>query len=174
MDETYLIFEHHAATVVSLVRAATLTDAVCAYIAQRTEEDTVLQPDGSLRVSGQNYPHPLAFIEASFKVDSEWQIHLLPEWGGAGQRVMEFAGEDARYPAEMIEDCRPIFRKMFPRSRAKAFAWFLEQGTLVTFYHKTRPHKITVLARYLWSWASGTLTVEEWHGDYQQIANSLR
>ncbi len=130
MDATYLIFERHTATRVSLVRATSLTDAVCAYIAERTEEDIVLQPDGSLRVIGQSYPHPLAFIEALFKVDSEWQIRRLPEWAGASHTVTEFWGEDARYPAEMIKQCRPTFRKAFPRNRAKAFAWFLEQGTI--------------------------------------------
>ena len=173
MDATYLIFERHTATRVSLVRAASLTDAVCAYIAERTEEDIVLQPDGSLRVIGQSYPHPLAFIEALFKVDSEWQIRRLPEWAGASHTVTEFWGEDARYPAEMIKQCRPIFRKAFPRNRAKAFVWFLEQGTLVTFYHKVKPYQIAVLARYLWSWKTGTLTITEWQGDYQQIADSL-
>lgn len=172
MEEMYLIFERREDICVSFIRAASLTDAVRAYLDTRTKQGVVTGPDGSIIIDRQSYAHPLAFIEAGFKTDGEWQIRQLPK-EACTATVTEFWGDDTRYPAEMIDACRPYFRKAFPRSRAKAFAWYLEQGTLVTFYHKPKPYTIIVLARYLWSWASGSLTIEEWHGDYQALADSL-
>lgn len=172
MDETYLIFEGGAHPTVYFVQAFSVNDAIWKYI-MGLDTGAILQADGSVLEDGEYYPHVLAFIEASEKIHSEWQIRKMPDWVWQTPLVEAFCGESQDGPAYVIAECREHFAKAFPKSRAKAFVWYLKQGTLVTFYRKKGLFNIIVLKRYLWNWDGQLLTVEEWDGDYRQIIDSL-
>jgi hypothetical protein len=65
------------------------------------------------------------------------------------------------------ERCRLLLRQEFPRSRAKAFLWYLQDGALVTFYRRTGPFQIEVLRRYLHG--SAEPAIQPWTGTYDDI-----
>lgn len=173
MNETYLIFARHAHSVIFFVQASSASEAIWRYVSDQSDK-VVLQPDDSVQDEGRHYPHLLAYIEAIEKMHGEWQIRRLPEWVWQGQVVEAFCGESEDGPAEVIRQCREHFAKAFPGSRAKAFVWYLNQGTLVTFYRKQGAFNIRVLVRYLWDWDGHRLLIEEWTGDYQQIIADMR
>lgn len=71
--------------------------------------------------------------------------------------------------------CRPLFRQRFPRSRARAFTWYLRDGPLVTFHRRRHPKRtwpIEVLARYHLPWDTWP-KVREWDGTLDDILESL-
>ena len=72
-----------------------------------------------------------------------------------------------------IDQCRPLLRKQFPGSRARAFVWYLESGPLVTFYRKASWFQIEVLVRYIIDWVHWS-GVHVWTGDYEAITDELR
>lgn len=171
MNRHFLIFERGAHSVVHFVRAATITEAIRSYLAEQNSE-IVFQSDGSLLEGKTRYEHLLAYVEAHYKVYDEWQIRELPEWAWLDAVAEVFCGESADGPLSIIDDCRPRFESRFPGVRARAFLWYLREGTLVTFYRK-RANRLTILQRYLWNWDGHTLTVEEWHGGYEEITKAL-
>lgn len=175
MNETYLIFDRHVHSVIHFVQATSVSEAIWKYISYQ-REDAILQADGSIRGEDDYYPDLLTYIEASGKMHGEWQIRKMPEWVWErvrqGQVVEAFCGESQDGPAEVIMQCRKHFTKAYPRSRAKAFVWYLKQGTLVTFYHK-KGYNIRVLKRYLWDWNGDRLKIEDWTGGNEQILESL-
>jgi hypothetical protein len=172
MNETYLIFQRLAHAVIYFVQASSVNEAIWKYISEEND-DAVLQADGSVNEEGRSYPHPLAYIEANEKIHYEWQIRRLPEWVWQREVVEAFCGESDDGPAMVIADCRKRLRQAFPRSRAKAFVWYLKKGTLVTFYRRQGAFRIKVLKRYLWDWDGKELTVEDWDGGYQEILDGL-
>lgn len=139
MDEMYLIFFRLAHSVIYFVRGTSVTNAIWNYLHEEREPYITLQTDGSVQDDGLVYPHPLAYVEARYKIVSEWQIRRLPEWVWTSRIVEAFCGESEDGPPDIINRCRPLLRQTHPRSRAKAFVWYLEQGTLVTFYRETKP-----------------------------------
>ena len=177
MNEIYLIFDRHAHTGIHFVQAGSVSEAIWKYISYQTEGDVILQADGSLRDDQRYFPDLLTYIEAGEKMYGEWQIRKLPEWMWdkvkEGLVIEAFCGESEDGPPEVIAECRKHFRKSFPRSRAKAFVWYLKQGTLVTFYHKKRPYNIAVLKRYLYYREGHELMIEEWIGSNVEIIESL-
>ena len=172
MNKTYLIFVRNAHSVIYFVRAISLSEAMCKYITEQSSK-VVLLPDGSLQDEDIHYPHPLAPIEANEKVHGEWQIRELPEWVLQGHVVEAFCGESQDGPASVIAECRKHFAEAFPKARAKAFVWYLKQGTLVTFYRRKNPFEVVILKRYLWDWDGNNLAIVEWKGGYEQILESL-
>ena len=174
---TYLIFESLAHSVIYFVQASSVNEALWQYVSGQNGR-AVLGADGSIRHGDSHYSHPLAYIEANYKTQGEWQIRRLPKWVWQNSVVEAFCGESKDGFAWIIADCRVRFAEDFPRSRAKAFVWYLRQGTLVTFYRRQGPFRIKVLKRYLWQsdgtmMTDGQTKIEEWGGDYQQIMDSL-
>lgn len=173
MDEVYLIFFRYAHSTIAFVRGASVTDAIWNYLREENSPPLTISPDGSVHQDGVSYPHVLAYVEANYKIGTEWQIRHLPKWAWTSRLTDVFCGESEDGPREVVNYCRPLLRQTHPRSRARAFVWYLNQGTLVTFYRKTKPFQIEVLGRYLYNWNGKTETIEEWHGDYQALADSL-
>ena len=167
-----MIFERGAHSVVYFVQGQTTEEAIWNYISEISSSAT-RHADGSISEDTLQYPHPLAYIEAIDKIHHEWQIRDLPDWAWADPFSEIFCGESMDGPPEVIAECRKRLVQDVPGSRAKAFVWYLNQGTLVTFYHKKSPFNITVLKRYLWNWNGTELTVKEWAGDYAEIVDSL-
>jgi hypothetical protein len=179
MQEFYLIFtrQPRSHSVVFLIRASSVNEAIWHYIHKQLSDSTILNEDGSVQEYRTHYPHVLAYIEANEKITGEWQIRKMPEWVWEKQVIEAFCGESEDGHAEVIKACRPHLTRAFPGSRAKAFVWFLKQGVLVTFYRKTDAFQIEILARYLWQWdVEQTIpkaTIEEWAGGYDEIIASL-
>ena len=172
MDQRYLIFQRDAHSVVYFAQGQTIEEAIWNYISEISSE-AKRNADGSLSEGAVQYSHPLAYIEANEKIYHEWQIRRLPDWAWADRFSEIFCGESIDGPPSVIAECRKHFVKDFPGSRAKAFVWYLEQGTLVTFFRKKGAFAITVLKRYLLDWDGNELTIEEWTGDYEEILQSL-
>lgn len=171
MNKRYLIFLRYVHSVVYFVQGETPTEAIWNYISEINRQ-VVLNPDGSITVDTDNYPHPLAYIEANEKIYHEWQIRELPEWAWKDSFSEIFCSESQDGPLSDIAECRERFQVDFPKTRAKAFVWYLKQGHLVTFYCK-KPSGIVIIKRYLLNWDGSQLTVEEWVGDYEQIVQAL-
>jgi hypothetical protein len=171
-QQRYLIYSkgdygNHA--VVHLVEAPTPTEALWRYIWSALGPDIIRHPDGSLEDDGILYPHPLAYIEAGFKRYGEWQMRLLLEPTPEEPCRENFCGESEDGTAEVIAECR----RQGGKKRAKAFVWYVRAGTLVTFYRKSKPYRIKVLARYLCNYEGGESTVKKWKGDYPELMDAL-
>ncbi len=179
MNKTYFIFERHTHSVIYFVQAMSVKEAICKYILDQRSDNAVFLPDGSVQDEDVHYPHPLAYIEASEKVQGEWQIREMPAWVLQGSVVEAFCCESQSGPASDIAECRERFKVGFPKARAKAFVWYLKQGHLVTFYRRENPFEIVVLKRYLLKWhgiewnGDPGPTVLNWDGGYEEILNSL-
>jgi hypothetical protein len=175
VKETYLIFtrRQHSHSAIFFVQSSSVNEAVWHYMHKQINDSMRLNEDGSVQEYNHRYPHVLAYIEANEKITGEWQIRKIPEWVWQEQVVEAFCGESEDGPAYVIKECRPYFTQAFPSSRAKAFVWYLNQGTLVTFYHKTGAFQIKILKRYLWKWDGEQTRIEEWTGGYNEIATSL-
>lgn len=176
-EKRYLIYHKGANgnysghSLIFFVCAADATQAIVRFLLN--ECSIVEEENGVLREYGVAYPHPLAYIEATYKFYGEWQIRELPDWT-LEQPVSEiFCGESDDVPAFITAICRTALRKQFPgRYRARAFVWYLRQGTLVTFFQGSA-RRMKILKRYLWSWDGHTERVVEWNGDYKQLINDL-
>ena len=175
LQKRYLVYSKGADgghSVVYLILAENVTQAMARFIVNQND-CLKLQADGSILEGLDSIWHPLAYVEANYKIHGEWQIRELPEWTLQQQIAEVFCGESSDGPAEIIAICRSELKKVFPRSRAKAFVWYLKQGTLVTFYRRKKPFQIEILKRYLWNWDGREERLEEWAGDYSQIAADL-
>jgi hypothetical protein len=176
----YLIFEHAIGGHhnVDFVRAATTGDAIRRYIEHHEGDSATFLPDGSLQWGSgcviYHYPHPLAYIEARYKIYGSWDIRILPEKLDRLDYVESiYCSEDDTGRDMLIEICQPHLRAEFPRSRARAFTWYLTDGrAIVTFYRKIRQFRIEVLRRFLYDYNLRP-AVPVWEGDYEEIQNNL-
>jgi hypothetical protein len=174
----YTIFRggRGAHSVLFLLRAATPADAILHFLG---DEDAPLrlEDDESLTLTrgktSIRYEHPLAYVEAVYKTEGEWQIREVRDeeaWESACEEV--FCCENAGDVEGYVERCLPVFRRTHPRSRALAFVWYLRAGPLVTFYRKKGTHQISVLQRYLLDAARGHEIVP-WTGGYEELMDQL-
>ncbi|MCW3096202.1 MAG: hypothetical protein JWL77_1820 [Chthonomonadaceae bacterium] len=169
-QQRYLIFSHvtvHA--VVHIVEAPNLTDALWHYIWMVHNPDIVRRPDGSLEDDGLVYEHPLEFIEANEKRYGEWQMRLLLEPTPEEPVTEAFCGDDEDNVEYVVAECR----RKFGTKRTKAFVWYVREGTLVTFYRKSKPYRIKVLKRYLCNYEGGPRNIRVWKGDYTDLMDAL-
>ena len=154
-DRLFLIFEHWTAhPVVYLSCAPDPLDAISNYI--RDDSGVQFNSDGSLEFQDDGkqfwYPHPLAYIEANFKLLGEWQIREVPKGATEARLTEAFCGEDPSDVEYHLSVCRRLLRRERPRSRARGFLWYVQDGVIVTFYRKTGPFQIEVLGRYVRRW----------------------
>jgi hypothetical protein len=178
LNNLYLIYmrprESHS--YMDLVPAPSPLLAIESYL--QWQNDVEVHPDHSVSIRyGRKiifYPHPLAAVEAGDKVFGEWQIRKVsPEVWATDEPVEFFLGEHPDEVESQIALCRPYLRADHPRSRASAFVWYLKQGSLVTYYRRAGELQIEVLGRF----HIGVLPyprVLRWHGDYQDLLDSLR
>jgi hypothetical protein len=164
-------------SVIHFVAANDLLSAIKQIIGYE-DSDVVFNPDGTVTMLSDAprpvvYPHPLAYIEASDKASREWQIRELPErvWTDAVAEV--FCGENALDVEVYIEECRPLLRKQHPRSRAKAFIWYVKEGVIVTFFKCKGWYQIEVLARYLIPFGLPPGHAQPWSGTYDDLLDML-
>ena len=134
------------------------------------DDDSLVLNSGSKPVL---YPHPLALIESEYKTMGEWQIREFSEAVLNADFAEGFCGEDVGWIDTYYDDCRPHLRREFPRSRAKAFLWYLNEGALVTFYRRKGPGPIDILRRYWHHWDGRNLTIEPWNGGYDDLLRQL-
>ena len=189
MDEQnkrYLVYgkpvsaTHSGHAVVHLIRAPDLLNALlrCILIEFRdstlADHGSIIVDNLSIPAGGFVYEHPLAYIEAEHKIYGEWQIRELPDWTLDQLASEVFCGESSDGTAEIISVCRKELLKKVPRSRARAFVWYLRgRRMLVTFYRKAKPFRIEIVARFLWTWDGVTEQVTEWTGDYHRLMSDL-
>jgi hypothetical protein len=183
----YIIFRRtdgHCAT--WLVRAASLREAMLQYTLDWCAGSEALLDDRRLAVDDGDggqviYEHPLACIEAREKTHwsgwdwNGWEIkQLQPQhWEAAFAEV--FCSENPNDVKEYIECCRPLLRQKYPRSRARAFIWYLKEGPLVTFYRPARRGRrwpVKILGRYLLPWKEWP-QAQEWTGTYDDILEQM-
>jgi hypothetical protein len=182
----FIIFRRtdgHCAT--WLVRAPSLRDAMLKYALDQCAR-VQLRDDGSLAVDDGHggqviYEHPLACIEGEEKTWNGgqgwngWEIRQLqPEhWEASLAEV--FCSENPHDVEGYVELCRPLLRQHHPRSRARAFVWYLHHGPLVTFYRPARRgHRwpIAILGRYLLPWREWPQP-QEWIGTHDAILEQM-
>jgi hypothetical protein len=181
----YIIFlrtDGHCA--VWLTRAASLRDAMVTYALDQFGAE--LCDDGRLAVDdgygGQTlYEHPLACIEAEAKIWNGgtgwngWEVRQLQQehWDAGFAEVV--CSENPFDVEDYIENCRPFLRQKYPRSRARAFVWYLKDGPLVTFYRPARRRRrwpIEILGRFHLPWPEWP-QVREWLGSYDDILDQM-
>jgi hypothetical protein len=139
---------------------------------------TTIHPDNSVECVTDApktiiYPHPLAFIEAMYKPHEEWQIRELPDRVWTDPVAEVFCGENAGDVEVYIDECRPLLRNQYPRSRAKAFIWYVKDGVIVTFFKRAGWYQIDVLARYLIPFGSPPGNAQPWSGTYDELLDML-
>ena len=181
----FIIFQRtdgHCAT--WLLRAATLREALLKYALDELGAEP--QEDGCLAVhdgyGGKTfYEHPLACIESEEKTFNGgigwngWEIRELQEQHWQAGFAEVFCSENPFDVEGYIELCRPLLRQRYPRSRARAFVWYLKDGPLVTFYRRIRPKRrwpVEILGRYRLP-RSEYPQVREWSGTYEDILEQM-
>lgn len=200
----FIIFERqfgHCAT--TLLRAHSLKEALTKFAIE--ENGVEAKSDGSL-VSGDGlvYPHPLALIESEYKSHDKfdelqwdtkndkllngacWEIRALPAEAWDAEIAEVFCSAEPWSLGEYISLCRTELRKKYPRSRARAFVWYLEDGPMVTFHRRQNradAQPIEVMGRYIIPWQRQhwpnpySLTpemVQEWHGTFDDVLTQMR
>ncbi|HZT43519.1 MAG TPA: hypothetical protein VFA07_15250 [Chthonomonadaceae bacterium] len=166
-----------------LVRAPSIREAIILYVREELtgvgEGETFITSDG---YGGKVvYTHPLECIEAEEKIWhggkgwNGWEIRELTDQHWAARYAEVFCSENPYDVERYIAVCRPLLRARYPRSRARAFVWYLKEGPLVTFYRRKNPARrwpIEILVRYLLPWEDWP-QVQEWSGSYDDILNLL-
>lgn len=117
------------------------------------------------------YPHALAYIEAAYRPCREWLIREIPAGAWTKPIAEVMCGEEQGAVEYYAAQCRPLLRQELPRSRARAFLWFLRDGVMVVFYQTTRKDDIRVLRRFVRSWEDGEY--RPWDGTYQELLDQL-
>ena len=197
----FIIFERNAGHCVTiLVQALSLRDALTKYAV--TQLGYKLQSDGTLTRDTIVYHHPLTLIEAECKsnnrydelqVDSRddrllnqacWEIRALSQKAWEAETAEIFCSAEPWSLSCYVALCRPALRKKVPRSRSRAFVWYLEDGPLVTFYRgKINNGPLDIVGRYFIPWQRQywpnpyTLTpemVEEWQGTDDDLLSQMR
>lgn len=200
----FIVFERTAGHCYTrLIRAGSLYEALITSIVadslKSIHRDSVLTtPDGT------TYSHPLAYIESLCKSNDKfdelqvrdkdnqllngqsWEIRALPAEALNAEVADVFCSAEPWSLNGYISLCRAEFRKKHPRSRARAFVWYLNDGPLVTFHRRlNKAHRspIEIVGRYLIPWQRQhwprpyTLSqemVQEWHGTYDDLLEQLR
>lgn len=185
-----------------LVRAASLREALIQFVIKDIGAKS--RSDGSLLVGNDVvYPHPLALIESEYKVHDKfdelqwdekndkllngscWEVRGLPDAAWEKDVAEVFCSAEPWSLAGYIELCRTELRKKYPRSRARAFVWYLDDGPMVTFHRRTyrkNQQRIKVVGRYIIPWQrqhwphSYVMTpemVREWNGTYDDILRQM-
>lgn len=169
-----------------LARARSLRDVMEKYALEQCPS-AELREDGCLLVDdgygGQIlYEHPLACIEAEEKTYNGglswngWEVRQLQPQHWEAEFADVFCSENP-YDVEFhIENCRPLLRQKYPRSRARAFVWYLKDGALVTFYRRANRRRrwpIEVLGRYHLPWQNWP-QAREWTGTYDDILDQMQ
>lgn len=114
---------------------------------------------------------------------SSWEIRALPQEAWEADYAEVFCSAETFSIGSYIELCRPVLRKKVPRSRARAFVWYLQDGPLVTFYRgKFDSGPIDIVGRYLIPWQRQYYpnpyvltedTVQEWLGSFDDVLDQL-
>ena len=168
-----------------LFRAVSLRKAIETYLTGdcRGVAGLTICPDGSITVPDGNkleiYPNMLSCIETNCKAYEgvEWQIRQIPDWAFEVREVELFCGEDSSDIEAHIKSCRPYLRRDHPRSRAKAFVWYLNDGCLTTFYNRRKYAPIEILGRYFERKSDEIgvpyASVVKWEGTDEDILNQL-
>jgi hypothetical protein len=178
MKKHYLIFQRYAIghSYADFAYAETPLEAIQRSLLHGCDQLS-LENDGSLILDmGRTrirYPHALAYIEAEYKTQGEWQMREIPQGVLEADYAEGFCGEDTGWIDEYFDACRPYLRRDFPRSRAKAFLWYLKKGALVTFYKRINPNEIQILRRYRYHWDGQNLTIDSWEGSYNELLEQL-
>ena len=180
----FIVFQRtdsHCAT--WLVRADSLVGAIERYL--RDECGVEVLPDGRMRAPGcgsryVTYTHWLECLESEVKSEDwcwehGWEIRELQEAHWAADLAEVMCSDNPRQVVHHIAVCRPALRLAFPRSRARAFLWYLKTGPLVTFYRRKTARcrwPIEVLVRYQLPWETWP-QVKEWHGTLDDILEQM-
>ena len=201
----FIIFERNVGhCVIELVQAGSLREALTIYAMKVFTVQINSAGDLLLTASAKNaiYMHPLEFIENNCKSESKfdelqwddkrdqllngssWEIRLLPEQAWNANYAEVFCSSSPWSLGEYIRLCRPVLRQDFPRSRARAFVWYLQDGPLVTFYRRRDSGEtIEIIERYIIPWQRDkypnpyTLdsnTVEKWQGTYDDLLTQIK
>lgn len=117
------------------------------------------------------YPHALAYIEAAYRPYREWLIREIPAPAWSQPIVEVMCGEEAGRVGDYVAQCRPLLRQEFPRSRARAFVWYLRDGVMVVFYQPTRKDDIRVQRRFVRRWEDREY--QPWNSGYQELLDQL-
>lgn len=178
MKHYVIFFRTYAHCAMFFVHAASLVEAMVIYSIQY--KGVELLENGSLK-SGDGwggdviYSHTLECIESEERADgwngNSWEIQELKDTDWNTPFAEAFWSNDPDDIKTWIEMARPIFRAAFPKSRAKAFVWYLKEGILVTFHRRKSPTRrwpIEIMARYLLPWKDKD-RVQPWHGTYDDI-----
>ena len=201
----FIIFERaigHCVT--ELVQAASLREALTLYVtkvfAVKVNGEGYLTSNAGTK--DPPYLHPLEFIEANCKATSKfdelewdgknvrllngssWEIRLLPELAWQANFAEVFCSAEPWSLGEYIGLCRSALRQQFPRTRVRAFVWYLHDGPLVTFYRRKRNRdSIEIVKRYIIHWQRQNyprpyvLTsemVQEWQGTYDDLLTQIK
>ena len=177
----YLIFRRcpGSHSYVDFARAETPLAALQQFLLGNWGQQLSLREDGSVSLGlgsrTVSYPHPLSLIEAEYKTQGEWKIREFPPAILNADFAEGFCGEDVRWIDTYFDACRPHLRREFPRSRAKAFLWYLHKGVLVTFYRRKSADHIETLRRFRhhWDGHEQKLTIEPWDGGYDDLLAQL-
>jgi len=181
----FIIFRRTSGHCVTwLMRAPSLREALIKY-ALKECSGAELREDGSIAVddgySGRTiYTHPLACIEGEMKTWSGddwhgWEVRQLQQEHWDADFAEVFCSENPFDLALYIELSRPLLRQRHPRSRARAFVWYLTDGILVTFYRHARKGRrwpVELLGRYHLPGQKWPEAVE-WHGSYEDILEKI-
>ncbi|MFN3649943.1 MAG: hypothetical protein ACK47B_10200 [Armatimonadota bacterium] len=175
----YILFhrtEGHCVT--WLVQATDLREALVRFLLDAWGDAGELLPDGSLvdddglgwRVV---YTHPLQAIEANYKICEDWEIRSLDEPSLQAEVAEVFCSADPSDLDKHISAARRALREAHPRSRARAFVWYLRSGPLVTFYRRPRRGAVLeIVARYLLPWKDWP-NARPWTGSYDDLLGEL-
>lgn len=204
MPVHFIIFERtlgHCS--VELVQAETLRQALVSYATKvfsaKTDSRGFLTRD-----EGKHpyYSHPLEFIESNCKAtprydelqydsknkvllnNSGWEIRSMSQSAWQAQYAEVLCSADPWSIGEYVTLCRSALHQQFPRSRARAFMWYLQDGPLVTFYHKKLDDaSITIVKRFVIPWqrqhypnpyVMTAEMVQEWQGTYDDLLIQLK
>ncbi len=127
------------------------------------------------------YEHPLACIEEWEKTFdggdnwNGWEIKELTESHWQARFAEVFCSENPFDVEHYIELCRPLLRGRYSRSRARGFVWYLQEGPLVTFYRRAKPHRrrpVVILGRYLLPYRNYPHP-QEWKGSLDDILEQM-
>ena len=168
-----------------LVRAPSLREAMAKYFVEEMQGAELLE-DGSIQTGdgwgGKTiYTNPLECIESEEKSQDglygqSWEIRELRDEPWDADFAEVFCSADPSDIEGYISLCRPVFSKEFPRSRARAFVWYLKDGPLVTFHRRINPRRrwpVEIIARYFMPWNEWG-QIQPWHGTYDDILAQMK
>ena len=198
---TYVIYERdHTHTHLALAHGSDLRSALLNHLA--VNHRVYADDDGNIIDTDAAYEHPLEWIEANLKFDSEYdEIQIDPSNGliliprkcevrKVGDTDLTeaaasiFTSADAWNVNDDYTQCRAIFEKEHPDSTAKSFFWHLVDGTLISFAEPSNTSATghcTIVPRYTRRRIKrtypetpvDTLVIEEWKGTFRDLETQL-